>query len=136
MENNGQTRNDNIIENIKRWAKKMKYYIATLYIAYKHKLTPWYAKVIAIITVGYALSPVDLIPDFIPVIGFIDDAILLPALIWLSLKLIPPDIINVCKGKAEDIFFNGKPKNYVAGVIIVLIWLSLISILVLHFMKK
>lgn len=122
-----------MIEKIKQWIKKLKIDISTLYLAYRHELTPWYAKLVAIITVGYALSPIDLIPDFIPILGFLDDAILLPVLIWLSLKLIPKDVIALCREEAEDIFSNGKPKNYMASIIIILIWLLLILIILKKF---
>lgn len=125
-----------MIAKIKQWAKKLKSDIATLYLAYKHELTPWYAKLVAVITVGYALSPIDIIPDFIPILGFVDDAIILPALIWLSLKLIPKDVIAFCREEAENIFSNGKPKNYIAGGIIVLIWLLIIYALIMKFVNK
>lgn len=115
-----------MIARIKLWAKKLKANIAVLYLAYKHESTPWYAKLSALITVGYALSPVDLIPDFIPILGFIDDAILLPAFIWLSLRLIPRGVIEHCRERAEDIFSKGKPKNFIAAGFIIFIWLLLI----------
>lgn len=125
-----------MIERIKKWAKKLKSDIATLYLAYKHELTPWYAKLVAITTVGYALSPIDIIPDFIPILGFVDDAILLPAFIWLSLKLIPKEVIVLCREEAEGIFSNGKPKNYIAGGIIVLMWLLIIAIVLIKLVNK
>lgn len=118
-----------MIAQIKQWAKKLKSNIAILYLAYKHELTPWYARLSALITVGYALSPIDIIPDFIPILGFVDDAILLPAFIWFSLRLIPRDVIEHCRGMAEDIFSKGKPKNYIAGGIIILIWVLTIAAL-------
>ncbi|HWR61985.1 MAG TPA: YkvA family protein, partial [Clostridia bacterium] len=108
-------------ERIKKWAKRLKADIAVLYLAYRHKDTPWYARLAAIITVGYALSPIDLIPDFVPVLGFVDDAILLPLFIWISLKLIPQEVITLCRESAEEVFSKGKPKNYLAGGIIVLL---------------
>ncbi|GFP75907.1 YkvA family protein [Clostridium fungisolvens] len=110
-----------MITKIKQWAKKLKSNIAILYLAYKHELTPWYAKLTVIITAGYALSPIDIIPYFIPVLGFVDDAIVLPALIWLSLRLIPNSVKEICRESAEDVFSKGKPKNYIGGRIIMLI---------------
>jgi len=124
-----------VITKIKQWAKKLKSYIALLYLAYKHELTPWYAKLTAMITVGYALSPIDIIPDFIPVLGFIDDAIVLPALIWLSLRLIPSSVKELCKEAAESVFEKGKPKNYIAGGIIILIWILIIYAVLMRFIK-
>lgn len=125
-----------MIEKIKKWARSLKANIALLYLAYRHKLTPWYAKLLALITVGYALSPIDFIPDFIPVLGFLDDAIILPVLIWLSLKLIPQNVIELCREEAERAFADGKPRNYIAGGIIVLIWLLLIGTILLRFINK
>ena len=126
-----------MIAKIKQWANKLKLNIAVLYLAYKHELTPWYAKVVAIITVGYALSPIDLIPDFIPVLGFVDDAIILPAFIWLSLRLIPNQVKELCRVEAEDLFPNGKPKNFIAGGIIILIWIGIVVAILsnLNFLK-
>lgn len=123
-----------MIAKIKQWARKLKNDIATLYLAYRHELTPWYAKLAAIITVGYALSPIDIIPDFIPVLGFVDDAILLPALIWLSLRLIPNNVLEICREQAEGLFSNGKPKNYLAGGIIVVLWILIITFVLMRVM--
>lgn len=123
-------------EKIKQWAKRLKTNIAILYLAYKHKLTPWYAKLVALVTVGYALSPIDIIPDFIPVLGFIDDAILLPVLIWLSLKLIPRNVIELCRESAEDVFSDGRPKNYIAGGIIILMWILIAAYIVMRFVNR
>lgn len=124
-----------MIAKIKQWAKKLKSNIAIIYLAYKHKATPWYAKLTAAFTVGYALSPIDVIPDFIPVLGFVDDAILLPALIWLCLRLIPQKVIQLCREEAENIFAKGRPKNYLAGGIIVLMWIVIIITLLVRFIK-
>lgn len=125
-----------MIEKIKQWARRLKNDIAALYLAYRHELTPWYAKLSAIITVGYALSPVDLIPDFIPVLGFVDDAILLPVLIWISLKLIPKSVMKLCREKAEEVFSKGKPKNYIAAGIIIALWLVVIGFFVMKFIRR
>lgn len=119
-----------MIEKIKYWAKKLKTYIDILYLVYKNRRTPWYAKVVVAITVGYAFSPIDLIPDFIPIFGFLDDAILLPVLIWLSLKLIPKEVIESCKLEAENIFKEGRPRNYIVGGIIILIWILIALIII------
>lgn len=119
-----------IITRLKCWAKKLKSNIALLYVVYKHKLTPWYAKAVAAFTVGYALSPIDLIPDFIPVLGFLDDVILLPALIWISFRLIPRQVIESCREEAKEVFAKGRPKNYRAGTVIIAIWLILITMII------
>lgn len=97
--------------------------MVALYLAYKHPRTPWYAKALAALIIGYALSPIDLIPDFIPVIGYLDDFIIVPAGIALLIKIIPRDVLEECRAKARSDFSEGKPKNWIAAIIIVLIWL-------------
>ncbi|OGP93002.1 MAG: hypothetical protein A2157_17740 [Deltaproteobacteria bacterium RBG_16_47_11] len=112
--------------DIKSWrtkSRKLKSEIIALYLASKHPGTPWYAKVLAALIIGYALSPIDLIPDFIPVVGYLDDLILVPAGIALLIKIIPKDILEECRAKAQSDLLNRKPKNWMAAIIIVLIWL-------------
>jgi uncharacterized membrane protein YkvA (DUF1232 family) len=111
------------IESWKTKSKQLRSEVVALYLASKHPGTPWYAKVLAALIIGYALSPLDLIPDFIPVVGYLDDLILVPAGIALLIKIIPGDILEECRAKAESDLVNRKSKNWVAGVIIVLIWL-------------
>lgn len=91
---------------------------------------PLVAKIIAIITVGYALSPINLIPDFIPILGYLDDIILLPILIAITIKFIPQDKINECRLEVENIWENGKPKKWYYSVPIILIWVMLILIII------
>lgn len=124
-----------MVEKIKQWARKLKADIAVLYLAYRNAGTPWYAKLAALITVGYALSPIDLIPDFVPILGFVDDAILLPILIWLSLKLIPPEVIAQCRESADEVFAGGRPKSYLAAGVIVLVWILLIAYVITRLIK-
>jgi uncharacterized membrane protein YkvA (DUF1232 family) len=112
--------------DIKSWKTKsnqLQSEIVALYLAYKHRRTPWYAKVLAALIIGYALSPIDFIPDFIPVIGYLDDLIIVPAGIILLIKIIPRDVLEECRAKARSDFSGGKPKNWIAAIIIVLIWL-------------
>ena len=112
--------------NIKLWkikSKQIKSEIYALYLAYKHPRTPWYAKVLAALILGYALSPIDLIPDFIPVIGYLDDLIIVPAGVTLLIKIIPRDILEECRAKARSDLLNRRPKGWIAAIIIVLIWL-------------
>lgn len=87
------------------------------------------AKVFAGITVAYALSPVDLIPDFIPVLGYLDDVILLPTLIVITVKLIPAPVLERCRAQSEEMWKDGKPKKWVYAIPIVLIWLVIIALL-------
>ncbi len=118
------------IESWKIKAKRVRTEVSVLYSASKHPRTPWYAKVLAVLIIGYALSPIDLIPDFIPVLGYLDDLILVPLGIALLIKLIPKDILDECRKKAEADLSKRKPKNWVAAIIIILIWLSAVYLIV------
>lgn len=80
------------------------------------------AKIIAGVTVGYALSPIDLIPDFIPVLGYLDDVILLPALVTLTIKLIPEEVWTRSKRNAEGLWKDGKPKKWYYSIPIIIVW--------------
>lgn len=121
------------ISDAKQKAKNIKKDLGALYLAYKRPDVPIYAKVAAIFVVGYALSPIDLIPDFIPVLGYLDDLILVPLGITLAIKLIPKDIMEECRQEAENIFCNGKPKNWAAGAIIIGIWIAIIALILYKF---
>jgi uncharacterized membrane protein YkvA (DUF1232 family) len=111
-----------MFKKIKDWAKKLKRQIFILYYACKDERVPWYAKVFTAIVVAYAFSPIDLIPDFIPILGYLDEIILLPIGIMFALKMIPKDVLTDCEVKAEEMMKKGKPKNWIVGSIIVLIW--------------
>ena len=112
---------------IKQKAKKIKKEIRALYLAYKRSDVPFYAKLVSILVVGYALSPIDLIPDFIPVLGYLDDLILVPLGIAFAIKLIPSNIMNECRQQSETIFNEGNPKNWIAGGIIICIWIAIFT---------
>jgi len=113
-----------MIKKIMIWAKQLKRKVFVLYFAYKDNRTPWYAKVIAICVVAYAFSPIDLIPDFIPILGYLDDVILVPLGVALSMKMMPRIVIQDCTVKAEERMKNGKPKNWLVGSLIILVWIS------------
>ncbi|WP_036737330.1 YkvA family protein [Paenibacillus zanthoxyli] len=113
------------LERVKSKAREIKRNIFVLYLAYKDPRVPWYAKLFTILVVAYAFSPIDLIPDFIPVLGYLDDLIIVPLGITLALKMIPTSVIEDCKVRAEEIRKNGKPKNWVTGAIIILVWILL-----------
>ena len=115
--------------NLKERAKKLKSDIPAVYLALKDKETPPAAKILAGITVVYALSPIDLVPDFIPVLGYLDDVILLPALIALTIKLIPKDVWERNRELSEHVWENGRPKKWYYSILIVAIWILLIVIL-------
>ncbi len=110
------------MKELKKKAKEIKKNIVLLYIAFKKKETPWYAKVMAGITIGYALSPIDFIPDFIPVLGYLDDIVILPLLILLSIKLIPRSIIEEAKLEADELRQERRVKKWYYAVPIIFIW--------------
>lgn len=111
------------ITKLKNYARKLKQNLFVLYLSYKDNRVPWHAKLVAICVVAYAFSPIDLIPDFIPILGYLDDLIIVPLGISLALKLIPPSIIEENREKAEEIRKNGKPKNWFVAVLFILIWI-------------
>ncbi|WP_066063031.1 YkvA family protein [Neobacillus soli] len=119
---------------LKTKAKKIKQDLFILVEAYKHPNTPLYVKLLAIIIVAYAFSPIDLIPDFIPVLGYLDDIILIPLGITLVLKLIPKDVIQECSEVAEKSSML-KKKNWVAGTIIILLWVGMFSWIISIFFR-
>ena len=110
-------------------AKKLKTDIPAVFLALKEKRTPWYAKIIAAVVVVYALSPIDLIPDFIPVLGYLDDLILLPVLIALCVKWIPEDVLADCRSRSEGMWGGGKPEKWYYAVPFVLIWILVIGLI-------
>lgn len=114
----------------KERAKKIKTDIPAVFIALKDKDTPIIPKILAGITVAYALSPVDLIPDFIPVLGYLDDIILLPALISLTVKLIPSEIMEKSRELSKELWKDGKPKKWYYAVPIVAIWILIIWLII------
>lgn len=113
------------MEKIKAWAKNLKKQTFVLYFAYKDDRVPWYAKIFTACVVAYAFSPIDLIPDFIPILSYLDDIILVPLGIMLALKMIPKNVIIDCQIKAEEKMNNGKPKNWIVGSLIVLLWFNI-----------
>src|SRR5512143_1825083 len=118
--------------DLKSWkakSKQLKTEIVALYLASRHPETPWYAKILAVLIIGYALSPIDLIPDFIPVLGYLDDLILIPAGIALLVRIIPGDVLAECRSKAASDLVSRKSKSWVAAVIIVLIWLLVLYVI-------
>ncbi len=116
--------------SLKERAKRLKTDIPAVFLALKHPKTPWYVKVLAAITVVYALSPIDLIPDFIPVLGYLDDVILLPAMVALTARLLPQAVFVDCRAKAEGMWTDGKPKRWYYALPILLIWAVLIALIV------
>lgn len=109
------------LERMKAWARIIRRDIATLWLAVRHRDVPWYAKAVAAATVAYALSPIDLIPDFVPVLGYLDDLLIVPAGILLAIRLIPADTLAELRSQAET---TGRLPASRAGLMsIVVIWL-------------
>jgi uncharacterized membrane protein YkvA (DUF1232 family) len=114
-----------MLENWKSQARKLKRETYALYLAYRDPRTPWVARLFSALVVAYAFSPIDLIPDPIPVLGYLDDLILIPLGIYLAVKMIPPDVLEECREQSESVMAQGKPVNRVAAAVIVAIWLLL-----------
>lgn len=113
------------IESWKRRAKQLKSEMYALYLAYKDPRVPWYARLFAACVVGYAFSPIDLIPDPIPILGYLDDLILVPLGVALAVKMIPRDVLDKCREKAQLAMSEGKPVNWVAAGFIIALWILL-----------
>ena len=115
---------------LKERADKLKSDVPAVFLALKDQRTPVFARILAGITIAYALSPIDLIPDFVPVLGYLDDVIVLPALIALTVKLIPKDVWRTCREKSADMWKDGKPKKWYYAIPIVIIWILVILLVV------
>ncbi|MBY0218089.1 YkvA family protein [Paenibacillus illinoisensis] len=111
------------IDKVKAMAREIKRNVFVLYLAYKDPRVSWYAKLFAVGVVAYAFSPIDLIPDFIPILGYLDDLIIVPLGITIALKLIPQEVIQDCRDKAEEIRKKGKPTNWITGGLFILVWI-------------
>ena len=116
--------------SLKEKAKQLKTDIPAVYLALNDKKTPWYAKLFAALTVVYALSPIDFIPDFIPILGYLDDLIILPSLVALTVKFIPKDVFDEYRKQAQDIWKDGKPKKWYYAVPIIFVWVLIIVLIV------
>ena len=122
----------------KERARALKVEVYAVYLAYKDPRVPWYARVFAACVVGYAFSPIDLIPDPIPILGYLDDLVLVPLGIALAIRMIPPKVLAECREAAREVMQAGKPVNRAAAVVIIAIWLALAGLaifLVLRIIK-
>jgi len=117
-----------VLARLRAWAAELKAQLLTLWFARLHTDTPWHAKALAVLVAAYAFSPIDLIPDFIPVIGYLDDLIIVPLGIWLALRLIPRHVLDESRRKADAWLATRekRPTSYVAATVFVLIWLAAI----------
>ncbi|BEU97484.1 DUF1232 domain-containing protein [Acidovorax sp. DW039] len=118
---------------LKTWAQRIKRDGVTLWFACKHPATPWYVKGMAGFVVAYALSPVDLIPDFIPILGYLDDVVLLPCLIWLTIQLLPESVLLASRAQADEwmLKHTRKPRSLWGGIAIVAVWIAALAALAL-----
>jgi uncharacterized membrane protein YkvA (DUF1232 family) len=107
--------------DIKTWARRLKREVYAIYLAAQSPRVPWYTKYLAMAVVGYALSPIDLIPDFIPVLGYVDDLIIVPLGIWLVLSLIPEDVMAEYRAKADEA--ATRPRSKAAAIAVIAIWI-------------
>lgn len=117
-----------LLAELKQRARRLRAETIALYLAARDPRTPWYAKLLVAGIVAYALSPIDLIPDFVPVLGYLDDLVLIPMGIALAIKLVPDSVLTECRARAQDIVQHKQPMSWVAGVVIVLIWLALAAL--------
>jgi uncharacterized membrane protein YkvA (DUF1232 family) len=118
------------LQTWKRWARRLSAQTYALYLAYRHPKTPWYAKALTALIVGYVFSPIDPIPDFIPVVGLLDEMVVVPIGVLLAAKMIPPDVLEACREKAREVAEGEKPVSRVAAVVIVAVWVLCVALAV------
>ena len=111
------------IRRLESWARALKVEVYALYLAYRDPRVSWYARVFAAVVVGYAFSPIDLIPDVVPILGYLDDLIVVPLGVALAIKMIPPHVLAECREKAREA--KDRPVNKVAAAVIVILWIAL-----------
>ena len=114
--------------SLKKRASALKQETLALWFAARDPRTPWYAKALAVLVTAYAFSPIDLIPDFIPILGYLDDLVIIPAGVALVLKLIPPEVMAESRSKAADV--NQKPVNWAVGAAIILVWAAIFFLVI------
>src|ERR671917_351754 len=118
------------LETWKRRARQLSAQTYALYLAYRHPKTPWYAKAFAALIVGYVFSPIDPIPDFIPVVGLLDEMAVVPIGVFLAAKMIPQEVFEECKEQAREVAEGEKPVSRIAAVVIVAAWLLCVALAV------
>ena len=115
-----------LLAGLRERARQLKAEVLALFLAARHPRTPWYAKLFLVAIVAYALSPIDLIPDFIPVLGLVDEIILLPFAIVLAVKMVPVDVMSECRARASQLQLSGSRIGRIGAAVIVLLWIALI----------
>jgi len=114
-----------MLENLKSRARALKNETFAVYLAAKDARTPWYARAVALLTIAYALSPIDLIPDFVPVLGYLDDLFIVPAGIALAIRLIPAEVLEEARGKVAGSGLE-RSVGYIGAAIIVVVWIFIL----------
>src|SRR5918996_6294344 len=123
------------LETWKRRARQLSAQTYALYLAYRHPRTPWYAKVFAVLVVGYVFSPIDPIPDFIPGVSLLDEMVVVPIGVWIAAKMIPRQVMEECQEKASEVAEGEKPVSRVAAVVVVAVWLLCVALAVFLAMR-
>ena len=124
--------------NVEAWKQRARQLSAqtyALYLAYRHPRTPWYAKVFAALVVGYVFSPIDPIPDFIPVVGLLDEMVVVPIGVLIAAKMIPREVMEECQEKAREVAEGEKPVSRVAAVVVAAVWLLCVALAVFLAMR-
>ena len=124
--------------NLEAWKQRARQLSAqtyALYLAYRHPRTPWYAKVFAALVVGYVFSPIDPIPDFIPVVGLLDEMVVVPIGVLIAAKMIPREVMEECQEKAREVAEGEKPVSRVAAVVVAAVWLLCVALAVFLAMR-
>lgn len=130
------TRSRNVLTRWRTHVRRLKADIFALYLAYRHPQVPWYAKLVVACVVAYAFSSIDLIPDFIPILGYLDDLLLLPAGIMLALRLIPPEVLAECRRMAQERMQAERPTSWMAAIVIIVIWLTLTTFIAMLLLRR
>jgi uncharacterized membrane protein YkvA (DUF1232 family) len=123
-----ERKRDPLIERWRLSARQLKAETLALYFSIRDPRTPWYARLAGALVLAYAFSPLDLIPDFVPVFGYVDDLILVPLGVWLTLKLIPRQVMADNRTRARAELAERRPANWAAAAIIVLVWIAAIAL--------
>jgi len=117
-----------MIATLRRWATALKRDALTVWLIARDPRVPWYVKALALVVAGYAFSPIDLIPDFVPVLGYLDDLIIVPLGLWLVVRLTPPELVAELHGEAERRLASGRPVSRVAAAVIVAVWVAAVGL--------
>jgi len=117
-----------LLAHLKERASRLKAETYALYLAARHPGTPWYAKLLVAAIVAYALSPIDLIPDFVPILGYLDDLVLIPLGIALAIRMIPSSVLEECRARSQETLRSGEPVSRIVGIVLVAIWIALAAL--------